>query len=55
LQKNQTTLVAKIIISGQFSNFREKLLWRLFSPNFVGLTPAPRGRLSPICEKIQLS
>jgi hypothetical protein len=26
LQKNQTTLVAKIIISGQFSNFREKLL-----------------------------
>jgi hypothetical protein len=42
---------AKIAISRSF--FRERLTWLRFTPNFVGLTPAPRGRSPLICEKIE--
>jgi hypothetical protein len=54
LRKNLSTLIAKIVFSRNFNDFREKQKPHRFSPNFVGLTPAPRGRSSPICEKIQL-
>jgi hypothetical protein len=53
LRKNLSTLIAKIVFSRYFNDFSEKLKSLRFTPNFVGLAPAPRGRSSPICEKIQ--
>jgi hypothetical protein len=52
LRKNWTTLVAKIAISRQFSDFCEKLKRHRFALNFVGLISTPRGRSSFIYEKI---
>jgi hypothetical protein len=37
----------------QKSLIRKKLNWRQFTPNFLGLTPAPMGRSFPICKKIE--
>jgi hypothetical protein len=36
-----------------FFRDREKLICLRFTPNFVGLTPAPRGRLPQICKRIE--
>jgi hypothetical protein len=43
----------KIAILQSIFREREKLEQSRFSPNFVGLAPAPRGRLPLICKKIE--